>query len=1571
MADDRSFRNWAGRGLAAAAICAGLSLSPLPALAEEAASAQPDAPVAATTEAAPAAVTEAAPVPAAEPAPVATAQASATPAEELKSAQSAQATAQDAVTNAQNDVSQKTALKNAADDAVKSAEQDIRDAANAGTVPSDEELAQKKQTSDDAQAQADQAAKDTKAAQQQVSSAQADKNAKDAAVTSAKSALDKANAAATSAQRASDANPVSDAQAKVDAAQKTYDQAVADAGNPKSSTQFLDSETNGAYSQGYKDINAAGKYKVDGTGSTYEDLLNACDMMDEVNRIRRSRGLTELKVDPYLVFIEVLEADINDVGSQMGHSDWQRSHSYTGANLAWGYTPKGAVDNGWMGEEVEFKDYIKTHKTATLWGKTIDITKIGTASADPNAGYALYASDPAEYMEVGHFINLVSTDTTAQGAGFVTNSNVAAWIGGNGGRDSTYDVPQTFYTVSEWRAKVQAAKYTYENAGNAVKSAKRALDAAKANLATAQSLAKKAQDAKTAASNAQTKYDQAVSAASAAATRVTNAKTALSNAQAKQSKADSTAKSARAEYERALTAHDAAAKASAAQANLPTLGLQASDAANALKAAQTRLASAQSDLKAANARLSAAHDAWKRATATVELYRLFDPHSGEHLYTSHMEEVTHLVGQGWDWERAQTMLVPKVGVPVYRLFNPTNGDHHYTTDTWEAKVLTTQKGWLYDFNGGAAFYGAKSGRPVYRINDPHASRFGHLFTADANERNVHLREGWEDEKIAWYAVDPATTKAPTAPKPTATRKAFYAIRFDGNGGSGTMSAQATQASTPLRLRANAFARSGYTFAGWSRTATGAVAYGDQATVRNLSGTDGDAVALYAVWDPINMTYAVRYDGNGATSGSTASQTMMRDQYASLATNGYSKTGYTFSKWSTAKTGSGTQYSQGQSVTNLAPAGSTATLYARWNPNTYSVCYMPSGSEGELSVQSFTYDQEGYLRSTEFSRTGYRCAGWATYEGGSKAYELGQRVKNLTANPNGCIYLYPAWEPITYYVQFQGNGYTSGSMSREQFTYDQYKNLTSNAYSRTGYKFTGWKDSSASSSYTDGQRVGNLSDTENDTIYLYAQWTPITYYVQFNGNGYTSGSMNSQAFTYDKGQSLTSNSYSRTGYTFAGWKDTDHGKSYSNGQYVSNLSSVENGSVTLNAQWAPISYTVRFNNNGGMNEMASVSMTYDQSTTLKKSPFVREGYSFAGWATSASGSARYSDGASVGNLTSTNGGTVTLYAVWTKRPDGRLIEDGTYLIHSYDPAHVDVAVGVDAKDNGTAVKLQAWYALDNDNAGTASEAAKKQSWTFEWDSKLGGYKITNDWSGRVLEIKNEGDSLNQDGTLAQIWDDDGTSLCKRWYLRRNSNGLQLINCASLRALDMRQEDGYVAGARVEQWAAEIENPQQTYELTLLSVPAGTTKIQNFETGTYVIELSADSSKCLELPADNLGDGAPVQAGTYTGASNQKWEITKNDDGTYKITNVASKAAGNLESFDNTGWALKSGTKLEVWESSGNQRPVKWIIQKNSDGTYSFTSTFSRLAVSLPQEGGTQLELRPISTGTNVRFKLVKC
>jgi hypothetical protein len=49
--------------------------------------------------------------------------------------------------------------------------------------------------------------------------------------------------------------------------------------------------------------------------------------------------------------------------------------------------------------------------------------------------------------------------------------------------------------------------------------------------------------------------------------------------------------------------------------------------------------------------------------------------------------------------------------------------------------------------------------------------------------------------------------------------------------------------------------------------------------------------------------------------------------------------------------------------------------------------------------------------------------------------------------------------------------------------------------------------------------------------------------------------------------------------------------------------------------------------------------------LRSNSFTSTGYSFGGWATSASGGAAYSNGQSVNNLTATNGGTVNLYAVW--------------------------------------------------------------------------------------------------------------------------------------------------------------------------------------------------------------------------------------------------------------------------------------------------------------------------------------
>ncbi len=78
----------------------------------------------------------------------------------------------------------------------------------------------------------------------------------------------------------------------------------------------------------------------------------------------------------------------------------------------------------------------------------------------------------------------------------------------------------------------------------------------------------------------------------------------------------------------------------------------------------------------------------------------------------------------------------------------------------------------------------------------------------------------------------------------------------------------------------------------------------------------------------------------------------------------------------------------------------------------------------------------------------------------------------------------------------------------------------------------------------------------------------------------------------------------------------------------------------------ITYTVKFNANGGTGSMANETFESGVAKALTANAFTRTGYTFSGWATSASGSKVYSDKQSVTDLTTTAGGTVNLYAVWT-------------------------------------------------------------------------------------------------------------------------------------------------------------------------------------------------------------------------------------------------------------------------------------------------------------------------------------
>ena len=213
------------------------------------------------------------------------------------------------------------------------------------------------------------------------------------------------------------------------------------------------------------------------------------------------------------------------------------------------------------------------------------------------------------------------------------------------------------------------------------------------------------------------------------------------------------------------------------------------------------------------------------------------------------------------------------------------------------------------------------------------------------------------------------------------------------------------------------------------------------------------------------------------------------------------------------------------------------------------------------------------------------------------------------------------------VTFNSNGGT-GSMSNQIANVPT--TLTANAFTRTGYIFSGWNTAANGSgtSYADGATYSFAAD-----ITLFAQWTANNHTVTFNSNGGT-GSMSNQIANVPT--TLTANAFTRTGYIFSGWNTAANGSgtSYADGATYSFAAD-----ITLYAQWTANNHTVTFNSNGGTGSMSNQIANVPTALTLNAFTFT--GFTFSGWNTKANGSGTpYVDGA-----TYAFDANITLFAQW--------------------------------------------------------------------------------------------------------------------------------------------------------------------------------------------------------------------------------------------------------------------------------------------------------------------------------------
>lgn len=461
---------------------------------------------------------------------------------------------------------------------------------------------------------------------------------------------------------------------------------------------------------------------------------------------------------------------------------------------------------------------------------------------------------------------------------------------------------------------------------------------------------------------------------------------------------------------------------------------------------------------------------------------------------------------------------------------------------------------------------------------------------------------------------------------------------------------------------------GWTFLGWYRDAACSemAGFGAETLVNPNFATEGE-ITLYAGW--IANSYTVIYDPNGGE-GNTPETSHVYDSHKPIANNGFYRTGYVFKSWNTMKDGTGTEYSNGETVCNLTSEKDTViTLYAQWENNEYTVNYDSNGGEGVTGSSNHVYDVSKALNKCEFAYTGRIFVGWNTMADGSGTYYRDEEaVINLTSEPDGVVTLYAQWAQNTYTISYDPNG-GIGVTDPSDHVYDISRELTPCGFVYTGRTFNGWNTAADGSgiSYLDEESVINLTSVHEDVITLYAQWSINTYTVVYNANG-GSGTTKSSDHVYDVSKKLTSCGFAYTGRSFNGWntKADGSGTGYSNTQSVKNLTAAPDGEVTLYAQWSLNTYTVVYNANGGSGTTQSSTHTYTVSKALTANSFTRSDFAFVEWNTKANGSGTsYSNTQSVKNLTSTPGGSITLYAQW--------VPTNWYVTHSPSTGYDDKTI----------------------------------------------------------------------------------------------------------------------------------------------------------------------------------------------------------------------------------------------------------------------------------------------------------
>lgn len=252
---------------------------------------------------------------------------------------------------------------------------------------------------------------------------------------------------------------------------------------------------------------------------------------------------------------------------------------------------------------------------------------------------------------------------------------------------------------------------------------------------------------------------------------------------------------------------------------------------------------------------------------------------------------------------------------------------------------------------------------------------------------------------------------------------------------------------------------------------------------------------------------VAYKGNGNSDGSTDETSVKYGDTVTIAQNGFTKTGYSFTGWNTAVDGTGTAYSAGSTFTaQPSKHEDKVTLYAQWKPNAHTVTLNKgTGITAVSGGGSHSFGENITITST--TATGYETPYWRQdVEGSGTAFGNSYTFKMPDDNISFTAYA----TAKSYAVSFNPNGGKLSTNDVRQVTaetkltvkYDSgdYWDISLITASREGYTFAGWAtDPSDNKSYVwnkNGHAVKGNYWSDNGSYALWKHDGDVTVYADW-------------------------------------------------------------------------------------------------------------------------------------------------------------------------------------------------------------------------------------------------------------------------------------------------------------------------------------------------------------------------------------------------------------------------------------------------------------------------------------------